>query len=53
MPLAIEEASVELYDRPETETAPPARSASAAPDIDRILRELRRSQSRLERLWAD
>ncbi len=53
MPLTIEEAAVEVYDQaqPQPDAAP--RSAPPPPDMDRLLRELRRTQSRLERLWAD
>jgi len=54
MPLTIEDASVELYEQAEAQPATSARPAvTPPPDMDRILRDLRRAQSRLERLWAD
>lgn len=54
MALTIEDASVELYEQAEAQPATSGRPTIAPPpDMDRILRELRLTQSRIERLWAD
>lgn len=53
MPLTIEEAAVEVYDQALSQPASNTSAAAPPPDMDRLLRELRRTQSRLERLWAD